>query len=38
MVDLVAAIIQDEVKYDPVTNTWDVKKAAEDIVTAFETA
>jgi hypothetical protein len=38
MVDLVAAIIQDEAKYNPVTNTWDVQKAAEDIVTAFETA
>jgi hypothetical protein len=38
MVDLVAAIIQDEAKYDPATNTWDVEKAANDIVTAFETA
>jgi len=38
MVDLVAAIIQDEAKYDHATNTWDVQKAAEDIVTAFETA
>lgn len=38
MVALIAAIIQDEAKYDPVTNTWDVEKAAQDIVTAFETA
>ena len=38
MVDLVAAIIQDEAKYDPATNIWDVQKAAEDIVAAFETA
>jgi cytosine/adenosine deaminase-related metal-dependent hydrolase len=35
---LVSAIIQDEAKYDPATNTWDVEKAAADIVTAFETA
>lgn len=38
MVALVAAIIQDEAKYDPATNTWDAEKAAADIVTAFETA
>jgi hypothetical protein len=38
MVALVATIIQDEAKYDPTTNTWDVEKAAADIVTAFETA
>lgn len=38
MVDLVAAIIQDEAKYDINTNTWDVAKAAEDIVTAFKKA
>lgn len=38
MADLVAAIIQDEAKYDPATNTWDLQKAVEDIVTAFETA
>jgi hypothetical protein len=38
MIALVAAIIQDEAKYDAATNTWDVEKAAEDIVAAFETA
>lgn len=38
MVSLVAAIIQDEAKYDPATNTWNVEKAADSIVTAFETA
>jgi hypothetical protein len=38
MMALVAAIIQDEAKYDAATNTWDVEKAAADIVTAFETA
>ena len=38
MVALVGAIIQDEAKYDPSTNTWDVEKAADAIVTAFETA
>jgi hypothetical protein len=38
MVSLVAAIIQDEAKYNPTTNTWNVEKAAEDIVTAFENA
>jgi hypothetical protein len=36
MVSLIAAIIQDEAKYNPATNTWNVETAAEAIFTAFE--
>jgi len=38
MHDLICAIIQDEASYDPVTNTWDVGKAATSIIAAFDSA
>jgi len=38
MHDLICAIIQDEASYDPVTNTWDVGKAATSIIAAFDEA